>query len=368
MKRQILTVIACAICVSALVSWSLSRQDKPAGAHERTVQDINMDLRAQSNQIRGALADEDALFNPAKRQQQASKVVPAIKKMLVLFDELAKVEPAAKEQAEEEKLDFTTILVLFGDADAKSALEKQASGGDDKAAAAQGALLIARWWHVGTDPAAQGKLLDEVEQLAKSKPQSDALATALVKMSKVGASNEALAERARDIIINDLTGEAAKQIADEIKAERKLRQMVGKPIEIAGRTVDGKPFTSKDWKGKVILVDFWATWCAPCVKALPRIKRVYKDYHDKGLEIVGVSWDDNHSKLKEFLANDPEMVWPQLYSEETVKLDKHPLAKELGVVMIPAMFLIDRQGVLRSYTADEDFEDAIPKMLEEKGK
>src|SRR5688572_11573211 len=100
MKRQILSIIACAICASALVSWTLSRQDKPAGGQGRTVDVIDRELRALSTEVRAATADEDSLFNPAKRQQAAAKVVPAVKRMVALFDELAKVEPAAREQAE----------------------------------------------------------------------------------------------------------------------------------------------------------------------------------------------------------------------------------------------------------------------------
>jgi thiol-disulfide isomerase/thioredoxin len=363
MKRQILVIIACAICLSGLVSWTLSRQDKPAAGRGRTVEEINKDLQAHGSVIREALSDEDSLFNPAKRRQHADKVIPAIKKMLVLFDELASVEPAAKEQVEGEKLGFSTILALFGDADARAALQKRAAGNDDQAAEAQGALLLARWWEVGTDPAAQARLLDELRQIAKAKPQSDAMAATLFKMSRVGAASEGAAEGARDIIVNDLTGEQAKKMGEMIKGERRLRASVGKPIEITGKTLDGKTFTSRDWRGKVVLVDFWATWCPPCIAAFPHLKQIYQKYHPKGLEIVGVSWDDNPVRLKEFLANDPGLAWPQLYSDETEKLEAHPLARELGVSRLPTLLLIDRKGILRSHDAAEKLDELIPKLL-----
>ena len=124
---------------------------------------------------------------------------------------------------------------------------------------------------------------------------------------------------------------------------------------------------TKDWKGKVILVDFWATWCGPCIAELPKVKKIYKDYHDKGLEILGVSCDSEAGELKGFIAKNPDMPWPQLFdAQQNPKLNWHPLAKEYGINGIPTMFLIDKKGVVRTVEARQEFEELIPKMLQEK--
>jgi len=146
-------------------------------------------------------------------------------------------------------------------------------------------------------------------------------------------------------------------------ADHNSNSQVGKPFVLAGPRADGRPFSTEQWKGKVVLVDFWATWCGPCRGELPRVKKAYADFHSRGLEVVGVSCDQNGSQLAEFLAQDPDMPWPQLFDAA------HPgwnaLATANHVNAIPTMFLIDKKGVLRAVDARKDFEQVIPKLLDE---
>ena len=148
-------------------------------------------------------------------------------------------------------------------------------------------------------------------------------------------------------------------------ADQKLKSFENKPLAIAGKQVDGKDFTTADWKGKVILVDFWATWCGPYVEELPRVKKIYADYHDKGLEILGVSNDTDVQALKDFVVKD-QMPWPQLFDGAAASQQQwNPITLGFGINGIPTMFLIDKKGVLRTVEARENMEDLIPKLLAE---
>ena len=126
--------------------------------------------------------------------------------------------------------------------------------------------------------------------------------------------------------------------------------------------MDGTAFSTDSLKGKVILVDLWATWCGPCVRELPHVAKIYQKYHDQGLEVVGVSCDRKAEDLKKFLESHKEFTWTQLYDP---KLPEWETAKQFGVLSIPRMFLIDKKGIVRTIDASEKMEEMIPKLLAE---
>ena len=126
---------------------------------------------------------------------------------------------------------------------------------------------------------------------------------------------------------------------------------MGKPLVIEGTTSDGQVFSTADWKGKVILVDFWATWCPPCMAALPELKKAYADLHPKGLEVIGVSSDADPQNFRAFLQDNKDMPWPQLH--RPADQGTAPVALKLGVDRIPTMFLIDKKGICRAVNVQE---------------
>ena len=127
---------------------------------------------------------------------------------------------------------------------------------------------------------------------------------------------------------------ALKEAAAKIQAAL----AVGKPFpDFAEKDLAGNPLTLTAYKGKVVLVDFWATWCGPCVNELPNVLAAYKKFHDQGFEIVGISLDEEEAKLTGFL-KDQGMTWAQYFDG---KGWENKLAVRYGIQSIPATFLLD---------------------------
>ena len=151
-----------------------------------------------------------------------------------------------------------------------------------------------------------------------------------------------------------------KQIRAMAEAARIQAARVGKPLDLQFKAVDGRAVDLAALKGKVVLVDFWATWCGPCVAELPHVKEAYDKYHDKGFEIIGISLDQDKEALEQF-TKDKKMTWPQYFDGEGWG---NKYAKEFGINGIPAMWLVDKKGVLIDLKARENLAEKVAKQLE----
>ena len=125
-------------------------------------------------------------------------------------------------------------------------------------------------------------------------------------------------------------------------------ELVGKLVpDFIATDLDGKPISLQDYRGKVVLLDFWAVWCPPCIVEMPNVKRVYNIYKDQGFDIIGVSLDTDATRLRNYLKEN-NIPWRQIFSGQKWK---SPLAQKYHIRSIPAPWLIARDGTLISREA-----------------
>jgi thiol-disulfide isomerase/thioredoxin len=317
----------------------------------RTPEQIMQDLQAAGAELGAIVTGPNVLTDEAQRKAAAPKAVPIIRKMFGYADEMAAMDnPQAKAAADGMRAQFGFLLVAFDDPEATAAMRSRAQVAGGEGTRAKAMLLLADWMHSSKDAAIQSKLVDDAEALVKSNPENRELSMVLQQLSQLPAASPDVSKKLQTVVA-------------QVESSRPPKSLENKPLTLAGVKPDGQQFSTDQWKGKVILVDFWATWCGPCKEELPRVKKAYADFHDKGLEVLGVSCDQNVEELNEFLGQNKDMPWPQLFDAKNPGW--HDLAKQYGIDGIPTMFLIDKKGVVRTVEARENFEELIPKLLAE---
>ncbi len=128
-------------------------------------------------------------------------------------------------------------------------------------------------------------------------------------------------------------------------------------------TLEGGQITLSELRGKVVVIDFWATWCPPCREEIPGFIKLYDQYKDEGLEIIGISLDTGEkSKLSAFV-KEWKINYPIVIGDDNVTRDYG------GIRAIPTTFIIDKKGAIREkhigYTLEKIFKEEIERLLKE---
>lgn len=156
--------------------------------------------------------------------------------------------------------------------------------------------------------------------------------------------------------------QALAMVQKQVEA-KKIQASLAKGMKFptfTGQDVTGKPASPDNYKGKIVLIDFWATWCGPCIGELPNVLATYEKHHGKGFEIIGVSLDRDETKLTSFL-KEKKITWQQVFDNEG------KIATKYGVASIPSTYLLDREGkILETDLRGEALEAAVTTALAKK--
>jgi len=153
--------------------------------------------------------------------------------------------------------------------------------------------------------------------------------------------------------------EAAKNL---LAYRAKIAELKTKPFELQYTAVDGQPVDVASYRGKVVLLDFWASWCGVCIKEMPEVVSTYGKLHDKGLEILGISLDQDKDEMAAALKKQ-NMTWSQYFDGNGWD---GKIARAYGISQLPSSFLIDKKGMLREVGLHGDeIEGEVEKLLAE---
>ncbi len=288
----------------------------------------------------------------------------------------ADAEAEALEKAGMAQLEAYRLLARAGVADAAEGLGKLVErldklGLKELAQEAKVQVLAARLpLLLMAEGSERQKQYESLRDALKSSP-ADAthamLAYQLVQVLDRAGDAELAATACRDLadLYADSTDPEAAAVAGQLQGLGRRVGLVGNGFaRFSGKTIDGKSFDLDSLKDKVVLIDFWATWCGPCVAELPNVRRNYDAYHDRGFEVVGVSLDDDRGALERFLAENAVPWSTVLGSDATCADGGQPLSEYYGITSIPTVILIGADGkVLSTHARGEELGRLLAEAL-----
>ena len=358
----IVTILAIAAsCVPSALAESKSATTKPAGSKAVKVPDnILAEINKRFARPRQRMTRQELMALLLKRMEKVLQLGEQAEKDYPKADNLHEVQSAMLQaagivakinQTEADKARHQAIAkkILKSDAPPKSKVLADLIVTQAKVLPAEG--------KPAPDAAKQ------IRQFAKRYAKTDAAGTAYIYSALLAemAQQPDLAEQMYSVLEKKYRTDP--KVAGFLKRMGRSPKFRNKPFKAKLTRLDGKKLSlPKDLLGKVVVIDFWATWCGPCVAELPHMKKLYAKYKDKGVEFVGISLDKDRKRLEDFVKKQG-MAWIQTFSG---KGWQDPTAQACEIRSIPSIWVVGKDGNIISSNARRNLEQVIEKALKQK--
>ncbi len=244
-------------------------------------------------------------------------------------------------------------------------METLAGGnGKEQLAYVKFAYLSAEYGQQAQDPDAdylkvQENWLAKLEQYVEEFPDSPDAAQAMLQIA-IAEEFAGKEKEAAEWYTKIATEFPESPMAPKAAGAKRRLELVGKPMTLKGKTIDGRAFDLAAYKGKTVVIHYWATWCEPCKQDMALLKQLADKYGKQGLAIVGVNLDSDAESLRAYLASN-RPAWHHVREPEGLD---GPLANEMGILTLPTMLLVDKNGrVVHRNLHSGEVEQEVAKLL-----